>query len=93
MPELAGHKGLNKSGRQRGTSTAKRGVLGRQKVLSRTKSIRRLKQLLTGKSGIPAEAIEIITLFHLHVDELTEAGIPYEIVRALEKHYPLLLFS
>ncbi len=35
-------------------------------------------------------AQSLIDLFQIHGEELTEIGVPYETVKALEKEYPLL---
>ncbi len=66
-------------------------LIEKQQVLSRAKALRRVKTLLSQKKRIPPEALELIALFHLQADDLTEAGIAYEVVRALEKQFPLLL--
>lgn len=80
-----------KTGKKTGQTSSS--PLKRQQVLSREKALRRVKQLLQPSNGIPGEVIDLIALFHLEMDELTEAGVPYEMVRALEKRFPLIWFE
>jgi len=63
----------------------------RQTLLSRKKALRRVHQLLSTNKVLVREAIQMISQYHFHTDDLTEAGISYEMVRAIEKRYPLLL--
>lgn len=93
MPETPGKKRTQRSSKHCPSSKGIRELLGRQKVLSRAKALKRIKELLTKESPIPLEAIDLVALFHFQMDELTEAGIPYEMVRALEKRYPFLLLD
>ncbi len=91
MPESAGKKRVSKSKQKKPTNSDLQGVLGRQKALSRAKALRRMTQILTLDNIICDEVVQLMTFFDFHIDELTEAGVPYEVVRALEKRYPLLL--
>lgn len=63
----------------------------RQRVLSRCKTLRMLAMLLAEPSPLPAEALLMLTRHHYTADELTEAGVSYEVVRAIERCYPFLL--
>jgi hypothetical protein len=87
-------KGAKRSQKQVKSSSkskpATRSAQQRQHVLSRTKALKRIQQLLSEGNVLPEEAIELVSMFHFQVDELTEAGVPYEMVRALETRYPFL---
>ena len=65
-------------------------VIGHYKVLTRVKALRQIKKILCSRHMLTGQVLELMTLFHFRAEELTEAGIPYEVVRALEKHHPLL---
>ncbi len=67
-----------------------RRLLKRHQALSRGRALARVARLLTQESAIPDEAFTLMTLFQFHCDELTESGVSYEMVRALERRYPLL---
>jgi hypothetical protein len=94
MPQDADKKRSHKPVKN---STAPRGrrqqVMARRQTLSRPIALKQVKKLLSQTNAIPPEAVELISLFRLQIDELTEAGVPYEMVRALEKRYALLLFQ
>lgn len=66
-------------------------LFNQRQKLSRLKSLRQLVRLLENQADIPEEAIRLMLLFQYSADELTEAGISYETVRAVEKHYPFIL--
>lgn len=81
-----------KSGSRRsiGTGTKNSIFFGQHQALSRSHAIRQVKKSLTKKDHISPDALRLILLFHIGVEELTESGVPYEMVRALEKRHPLL---
>jgi hypothetical protein len=94
MPANTGDKHLPKSGKKSATSSRNEAtVLHQKKAISRSEALSKVKKLLSRKSTIPSEALDLISLFYLHTDELTEAGVSYEVVRALEKRHPMLLID
>lgn len=74
-----------------GHTATQRPVLTRHRGLSRAKALRRIASLLNSESGISSSVVALMSRLCLHADELTEAGVPYEMVRALETRYPQLL--
>ncbi len=93
MPQDADKKRSHKPVKNSAAPRGRRSVMGRRPTLSRPTALRQVKQLLSQTNTIPPEAVELISLFRIQIDELTEAGVPYEMVRALEKRYALLLFQ
>ncbi len=61
---------------------------GTLNTVSRLEALKRVEQLLQKNQGL-LEAYHLIQSFRLEPDDLTEAGVAYEMVRALEKRYPL----
>ncbi len=53
--------------------------------MTRRQAIRHVRQLLRLPCRIQA-AVELIELFYIQPDELSEAGVTYEQLRALEEH-------
>lgn len=88
MPVGSGKKRLQK---RMAMQPGLRRCLCRQQTMSRQMAIKRVRQLLCTGNAICSESLALITLFHMEMDELTEAGVPYEMVRALEKRYPHVL--
>lgn len=52
--------------------------------MSRYEAVLRVKRLL-GRTPKSPTATRLIHLFHLHAEELTEAGVSYETVKTLER--------
>lgn len=88
MPVKSGAKRMHSKPKQKEYTRLRR-LLTRQQVLSRGKVIRRLKKLLRDEEVITPEVFDLVTLFDIQVDELTEAGVSYEMVKALETQYSL----
>ena len=59
--------------------------------LSRKKALQRICKTLNRSSRITHDVIELLTLFHFQADELTEAGVSYEVVKALETRHAFLM--
>ena len=91
MPAGSGSNPPDKSEHGKTNKAAKRRLLSKQKTLTRARTLRRIKQLLAQDEQFSQELVELLSLFHFQADDLTEAGICYEVVKALEKRYPLLL--
>lgn len=94
MPGGSGKRCLQKLDKaSTGIRTRSMDLVRQQQVISRTEALRRVKQLLSNQSVVSDEALRLIALFYLHGDELTEAGISYEMVRAVERCHPMLLMD
>ena len=52
--------------------------------LSRLDAIQQAAALLR-RSPMNRPAIRLVQLFHIHYEELAEAGVPYELLRAVER--------
>lgn len=53
--------------------------------LSREQAIAQVQDQLT-LSDVHPQALRLIELFHIEPEELSEAGLPYESLKALERH-------
>jgi hypothetical protein len=58
--------------------------------MTRSQAITMASQLLR-RSPTNSQALRLIHLFHIDADELAQAGVPYELLRALDRH-PLMRF-
>jgi hypothetical protein len=66
----------------------------RYRLLARQRALRQILVLLTEAPNVIAPKIcALIAQYHFRADELTEAGICYEMVRALETRCPSLLLD
>ncbi len=54
--------------------------------MSRSEAVRNIRKHLR-RSPSHAAARHLIMLFNIQAEELTEAGVPYEVLKALEKRY------
>jgi hypothetical protein len=54
--------------------------------MSRTEAVMKIKKLLR-RSPTHSSAQQLISLFNIHPEELTEAGVPFEVLKAFEKRY------
>lgn len=54
--------------------------------MSRTQAVMEIKKFLR-RSPSHTSARQLISLFNIHPEELAEAGVPYEILKVLEKRY------
>lgn len=70
--------------------TAVSRLVGRHQTLSRPKALKSLCHALRGQADW-TRAGQYLSMFQFHPEELTEAGLPYEMVRALESRFPLLI--
>jgi hypothetical protein len=74
-------------------TTKAQGVKTKQQRTCRLRAVNRVKQLLRLGNGIPEEVVALISRFQFQIDELTEAGITYEVVRAIEWYHPFLFLE
>ncbi len=79
-------KNRTRNGQVKTPSTLQLGQFGK---MSRIESLEAIQHYLT-LNPIHPLAQSLIDLFQIHGEELTETGVSYEIVKALEKEYPLL---
>lgn len=93
MPEASGQKRARKNNRKGALSSPAQKALKYRQTMSRLEALRQVKILLEEGKTIPREAIALIAMFEIHLEELTEMGSPYEIVRALETRHPLLFLN
>lgn len=54
--------------------------------MSRTEALKEIKRHLR-RSPSHTAARQLITLFNIQAEELTEVGVPYEVLKVLEKRY------
>ncbi len=86
MPEGSGEGSVLNAEAKGLLPASGKGQASLQQKMSRARAFRRVKQLLVEQHILVDEAIDLITAFQMEADELTEAGVSYEMVRALERH-------
>lgn len=91
MPEPSGKRRLSKGIRLYEQDIRLRRALKNTTALTRKKALKRLAHALIRKNAITDDVLQLMALFQFQGDDLTEAGVSYEMVMALEKRYPMLL--
>lgn len=75
---------MKKHGKIRPSARTTPRVIGQGERLSRAKAIVKSCRLLKQDSS-DAEALHLIGLFQIEAEELSEAGLGFELIKALEK--------
>ena len=91
MPEPSGSEGCRYFAQKKYQTDGLNQILGKRSIMHRRNALRRISALLSANPAVTEEALYLMWLFHFHPDDLTEAGVPFEVVKALERQHPFLL--